>query len=699
MVEDFLNDLDSSDNVKPVNKKMTNVMLASVLTKCHCSTVADLTSIAQRLELPDFDSTISSFKTAYKMLAQKIHEVYDVSFAMVEGLHRIFAVRNVLEGLYLNSEEEPYTTNVFLQAKIKVRVCILDEFTQFASSQYMQYSLYTMKVKKASVDRSLYDELCQIVNEMEDDTSIRDLDKNPHLFKQFGRHDKESDHVLFNQRLKIYKFIATFAFDNSRSTVLFNHQSDHINQTVGNHRIPDKHHYLGVEKTTSLNSSNLFSLVAEVIMRNLQTKAQDYGTLSTKLSARNNCQLMKPLCQQIRIVMSYLVLASVNIQLMKEAVSIFSPSFKFYLDQTSNEINILRTMAKIVELVEHVVSEYKKSIGLGASIIYTTKIEQLLQMNLFQDILIVAKKIGHHPNICIDILDRLIVCQDDVSKDSVLIELLQGWSVSITSFLSRLTNGNHNALQSWKEYTIEICKGDDMKDTHIRTGRFGTTDFKKYIVDKNISFSFFVAQVQNNSLDFYDRFNEPRHSRSDIRNDVSQLTEPDRIYNDEAIDMASTNDDDLQVDNTNEESSFDPEDSERNIRPDGYPDIGSPNSGYKQKSGKKRMPSNGTKKKKYQSKKIFNAPIEVTSVYQSVALRENTGAPINNDISTIRQAWLLTASRLRSAEDLNNIWQIHKSCLYEVMENATLRSSTVVTDDVNVDHPSMSTAGIEPNLE
>ena len=179
------------------------------------------------------------------------------------------------------------------------------------------------------------------------------------------------------------------------------------------------------------------------------------------------------------------------------------------------------------------------------------------------------------------------------------------------------------------------------------------------------------------------------------------MTEPDRIYNDEAIDMASTNDDgdDLQVDNTNEESSFDPEDSERNIRPDGSPDIGSPNSGYKQKSGKKRMPSNGTKKKKYQSKKIFNAPIEVTSVYQSVALRENTGAPINNDISTIRQAWLLTASRLRSAEDLNNIWQIHKSCLYEVMENATLRSSTVVTDDVNVDHPSMSTAGIEPNLE
>jgi hypothetical protein len=539
-VEEFLNDLDSNDNEKPVIKKMTNVMLTSVLAKSSCSTVADLSGIAQRLELPDFDATVSSFKAAYKILSRKIHEFYDVSFAMVEGLHRIFAVRSVLEGLYLKDEDEPYTTNVFLQTKIKIRICILDEFTQFISSQYMQYSLYTMKVKKASVERTLNDELSQIINEMEDDPTIRDLDKNPQLFQQFGRHDKESDHVLFNQRSKIYSFIAKFAFDKSRSTVLFNYQSDHVSQAVGNHRIPDKHHYLGIEKTTSLNDINLLSLVAEVIMRNLQTKAEDYTTLSTKQSYRNNCQLMKPLCQQVRIVMSYLVLASVNIPLMKEAISVFSPSFKFYLDQTNNEINILRTMAKIVEVTEHVVNEYKKSIGIGASIIYTTKIEQLLQMNLFQDILIVVKRVGHHPNICIDILDRLVINQDDVTKDSVLIELLQGWSVAMSLFLSRLAKEKKDVLERWKEHTIQICKGDDMKDTHIRHGRFGTTDFKKYTVDKNISFSFFVAQVQKNSFDFYDNLYETRKTRSAFEADVLPPNEQERNIEGEDLDLAST---------------------------------------------------------------------------------------------------------------------------------------------------------------
>ena len=676
-------------------------MLTSVLAKSSCSTVADLLGIAQRLELPDFDATVSSFKTAYKILARKIHEFYDVSFAMVEGLHRIFAVRNVLEGLYLKNHDEPYTANVFLQTKIKIRICILDEFTQFISSQYMQYSLFTMKVKKASVDRTVYDELCQIVNELEDDNHIRDLEKNPQLFQQFGRHDKETDHVLFNQRLKVYNFIATFSFDKTRSTVLFNYQREHVNQAVGNHRIPDKHHYLGIGKTTSLSDTNLMSLVAEVIMRNLQTKAEDYTTLSTKQSCRNNCQLMKPLCQQIRIVMSYLVLASVNIPLMKEAISIFSPSFKFNIDQTSNEVSILRTMAKIVESVEHVVTEYRKSVGLGAGIIYTTKFEQLLQMNLFYDILIVVKMIGHHPNMCIDILDRLIISQDDAPKESVLIELLQGWSVVVSLLLSRLTKEKKNAIERWKEYAIEICKGDNMKDTHIRHGKFGTTDFKKYTVDKNLSFSFFVVQVQKNSLDFYDSYYETRKTRSVLNIVVSPSSKQEITLQDEAVDLASTNveEDSIQINNSNEESSFEPEHGDKCNEQDESFEKESPLSESIQKSGKRRMPSNDKRKKKYQSKKIFNAPIEVTSVYQSVAIRGDSGAPIGHDISTIKQAWLLTATRLKTAADLNNIWQIHKSCLYEIMERTLLPTASAQTDDQNVEQINMSSTGNESNLE
>ena len=158
---------------------------------------------------------------------------------MVEGLHRMFAVRSVLEGTYGLDSSEPFTQNQFLKAKIKISVSILNEFSPVVASSYMKPSLFTMKVKKASVQRTIYDELCQISNEMEDSGKILDLIENPQFLRQTGRHDKETNHVLYSQRSFIYIFIASFSADDTKSTVLYNFQAQHIKNVLSSQ--PIKH--------------------------------------------------------------------------------------------------------------------------------------------------------------------------------------------------------------------------------------------------------------------------------------------------------------------------------------------------------------------------------------------------------------------------------------------------------------------------
>jgi hypothetical protein len=292
-------------------------MLVNALAKSSCFTVADLTAIAEKLELPNYIPTDSSFKASYRDLAKSIHEVYDFSLGMVEGLHRMFAVRSVLEGACKPDSSEPFTQNHFLKAKIRISVSILNEFSPVVASSYMKLSLFTMKVKKASVQRTIYDELCQISNEMEDSGKILDLIENPQFLRQTGRHDKETNHVLYSQRSFIYIFIASFSADDTKSTVLYNFQAQHIKNVLSSQHIPDKHNYLGLEETTNLKNIELFHTVADVIEENLKTKAENYTTLITKKNTRTNCRLMKPLCQEIRIVMSYFVLASFSTSSIK----------------------------------------------------------------------------------------------------------------------------------------------------------------------------------------------------------------------------------------------------------------------------------------------------------------------------------------------------------------------------------------------
>ena len=664
----FLDDLVDNLNPKPNVKKLTDVMLVNALAKSSCFTVADLTALAEKLELHNYVPTDSSFKASYRDLAKSIHEVYDVSFGMVEGLHRMFAVRSVLEGTYGLDSSEPFTQNQFLKAKIKISVSILNEFTPLVASSYMKLSLFTMKVKKASVQRTIYDELCQISNEMEDSEKILDLLENPQFLRQTGRHDKETNHVLFNQRSYIYQFIALFSTDDTKSTVLYNYQAQHVKHVLGSQHIPDKHNYLGLQETTNLKNGELFYTVADVIEGNLKTKAENYSTLITKKNSRTNCRLMKPLCHEIRIVMSYFVLASFNTTMIKDAISIFNPSFKFQYDQVKRDFKILPTMFKIIHVVDEIVAEYRKCIELTAAKIFATKIDLLLQMNLFKDVVDVIKEIGHYPDICYTSIDDLCICIDEDSQQSGLNDLLQSWLILVTSYMS---NRKNNIKQDWLDALIDTCRGNDNNDTNVRLGKFGTDDPTKYCVDKNILFSFFIKNILRSSLDFYKEkeFMKPNTANSSDRNEeISRNREEIHDYLDiESEDVykqkveaskASLEQEILSPYSNGDEE----EDNISNNNSDSDYD------NQKKKNHKRTMSTynQSKKKKKYStSKKAFDIPPAVITIYQTVNKNETEGIPNDLLLHTIRQAWIWTASNIKKAEDLMNIWKIHKDFLYD----------------------------------
>jgi len=148
---------------------MTHDQLRKVL-QMKCFTITDLSEIARELNLQvQFGQ---SFKSSYKLLASKIHEIYNLHFAMVEGLHRICTVRNLMQGVWLGENEEPNLENIFLMKPIQLRIHIHDNLTSDVKEEFRTLSLFNLKVKRSIVERTLYDELSHIVHQMQHEDKL-----------------------------------------------------------------------------------------------------------------------------------------------------------------------------------------------------------------------------------------------------------------------------------------------------------------------------------------------------------------------------------------------------------------------------------------------------------------------------------------------------------------------------------------------
>ena len=699
-IEDIINDFQPIDNTK---RFITDSTLERVLTK-NCGDIADLDDIAKELGLITYSSWGGSFKKSYKNLANAIAKECSFHFAMVEGLHRIYTVRNVLEGRLssVDCSGEPYTNNRFLQSRIKTRMFILDKFTEEALSHFQELSLFIMKVKKASVERTIYDELCQFLHEIESKEKIVNLVSDRRLYKQTGGFNTTTNHVLYEQRVFIYKFITSFALNNKKSTVLYKFQSDHLSSALTSQHIPNKYQFLGLDSSISLNDKDLFSKVKDVILDRIGKKAEEFTTLCTRESARNNCWSTKPLSQEIRVVLSYYVLASLNMETMKSATDIFSPLCTFKKVQTQRNVRVIPTMYKIVLTVDNIVDLYKKSIKVTAEDIHSSKITQMLQMNLFKDIIECVKEIGHNSTLCSNMIGNILHTVDDVSQDSSLIELIRSWYIVINSYIQ---SENEDVLDSWKEKLIETCKGPKGTKTHVRKGIFGSVVFAKYSVPTILLFSTFVKQVESGHLNMYSPIETNTSNNNDTCTADVKDSEDDKSENElgEFYHIETTDDDDEETVQKNEvktrmsvpSPSVMPPPAAKPIRKAVGQKPSSPQPELKRKASGVDGDDNKVPKAKRASKvgkKMFDAPNEVFEVYKSVIEKERKGIPVELDIKSIKDAWIQVVSSIKTGDDLSKLWLKHKEILFYHLNNPSTiqsfasNSSASVVDQESRDH-------------
>ena len=666
---------------------MTDTMISSVLSM-KCFSVNDLRLIAEKMQLSSYQHDVTSFKKSYRSLGKAIFNDCHVSFGMVEGLHRMYTVKNVLEGRLLRAAEEPVPTNLFLKKKVMVHLHILDTLSKEDLSGFSKLSLLYMKVKNASVERTLYDELINIINDVQQTKeSIVDLTKNAEMFCQLGRYDKEEHHILFKQRLFIYTYIARFAFNDKKSTVLYKFQHQHVEQAVGRQHIKDKHQYLNLPLETNLSDKNLFQYVSEVSLSNLIIKAQEFTTISTKATSRNNDWTMKPICQQLRVILSYYVLASVSLESMEESTRIFSPNYKFTHEQVQRNVDILSTMFKIVDTIDDVVTIYRKKTGISATLIYATKIEQMLQMNLFQDVLDVIKKVGHNPKMPVDIIiDLSINNEKDEAQDSVLIELLEGWKLKITTYLN---SENEDILTKYKDDLFTVCKGPADKkltNTNVKHGMFGTETFSAYTVDKKVLFSYFFEQVNNSTLSVYNVTapTNPTSSLTTTWNDIAASYVVDEAADDgwddeEEVDHGTEHRSDHNKPKSTSKAAVD-ETGSVPIAPI-FTSPGGSRSKKKDVSQGRELNSSSTKttsrKKAKLDKKMMEVPEAVLTIYTGAIWKEDARIPVDRDMDMIRDAWWHTIETLRSPADLKNLWNVHRELLIQ-REMVSARSSNTI---------------------
>ena len=680
-MDDFLSNIHSAEQQPDqVSRYLSDTTILAVLGM-KCFSLKDLQAIANKLELSSYKHDRLSFKMSYRSLGYAIQKEYNVSFGMVEGLHRIYTVKNALEGRFLtDANQEPTVKNIFLDKLVKIRLHISDNFTDETINQFSELSLMYMKVKGASVQRTLFDELTQIVNEIQsrapDVVSMRNCSA---LFSQLGRHSKDGSHILYNQRLLIYTYIASFALSDKKSTILFKFQDDHILQVLSSQHIPNKHQYLGVNDSTNLFDEEMFTIVSRVIMTNLAAKAEEYTTLYTKNNSRNNDLSMKPLCQELRIVLSYYVMASFDMNSIEESTRIFSTNFIFAEQQMQTNIEIVETMYSMVHSIESVVTLYRKLTDITANEIHATKLDQLLHMSLFQDVLGVVKKIGHNPNISVEAISKLYCTIDEDVKQSVLVELLQAWNIQVSNYLKK---EKCEVLSQWKEDLMSACKGSHNTKTDVKLGKFAATELSAYTVNEKVLFSFFFKQVINNTLNVYDVLQEESATKPTWQ-DIAEDYMIGPLLDDEAGEMR--NDEEERTVTHANSSTKSPlktkgskkETPNKSMSPTGKPlasifDGTNSKKRTKDVSEEEKSPvKTNTKKKSKVDKKKFDLPADVLSYYTLTLQKAEQTVPIDRDMETIRQAWISTVESLNVAADLQNIWEIHRSFLFHQLKDTS----------------------------
>ncbi len=697
-MEEFLNNIHTAEHQpEQASRCISDTTVLSVLGM-KCFSLKDLQAIANKLELSTYKHDRLSFKMSYRSLGIAIHKEYNISFGMVEGLHRIYTVKNALEGRFLTDpNQEPTVRNIFLEKLVKVRLHISDNFTDETINQFSELSLMYMKVKGASVQRTLFDELTQIVNEIQSRADVVNLKNCCELFSQLGRHSKDGSHILYNQRLLIYSYITSFALNDKKSTILYKFQDDHILQVLSSQHIPNKHQYLGVDDSTNLYNEELFMIVSRVIMSNVSSKAEEYTTLYTKNNSRNNDLTMKPLAGELRIVLSYYVMASIDMNSIEESTRIFSTNYMFKETQVQNNIEIVTTMYNIVHSIDSVVTMYRKLTEISANEIHATKLEQLLHMNLFQDVLEVIKSIGHNPTISVEAIGKLYCTIDEDVKQSVLVELLQAWNIQMSNYLKKEKN---EVLSEWKEDLMSVCRGEHNTKTDVKLGKFSATDLSAYTVNEKILFSFFFKQVVNNSLNVYD-VPEKEAATKPTWQDIAADYVMAPLLDDEA---GAKDEEERTVAHANSSPPKVLNDSSKKTSNKTNPSIEqspnkskSPNSKrlaplFDQQSNKKRttnenerdtsLVKTSNKKKTKIDKKMFEIPEAVLTIYTTAITWEERDVPVNRDMEMIRQAWMSTVDSLNVAADLKNLWEIHKSFLFQQRQENCMASS--VTDNRSV---------------
>ena len=688
-VVDFLTTVKNTHN--KLKGDLTNTKLQSVLTK-DCFSVEHLKEIGRTLELDSLKLT-SSFKESYKILAREIHDVYNVGFAMVEGLHRLYTVRNVLEGVWLKDDEEPNTRNTFLQSKIIIRVSLLSEFSLDKKTIFHDLSLFTCNVKKSSVDRTIQDELSQLTHEIKYSNKVVDLLSNKSFYKQKGGSDKEENHILYNQRLFIYDFICSFILNKTMSTVLYKYHSEHVIGVMSNNSIPDKATYLAISpESASLSNKNICSDVASVVLSNIKNKALFHSIIYTRGSAKVNDLPMKPVAHEIKVIISYYNLASINMNYIKMATDVFSSNRKFQSVQTGSDVNVIDTMATIVFSISSIVDTYVKAIGLVSTEVYVSKVEQLLGMNLFRDVIGVVLKMGHYPaEVKLDAIRRYYITIEDDIQESTIIATLKAWEACVVSYLNGKRHSSNDELLQWKSDLFQVLQFKTYA-TYVRNGKFGSDDFELYTMNKKMMFSFFIDQVQLSLLEECFR--------------VPSETEETTTDNSPPPPIATPTDHTSTFDKTNTQEEFRDKkntSSEKKNTPESAAVTSTPSRTLSSRKATKRSYSMfdesesdsskpvkaSPKKRKKSVSTMLKVPGEVAKFYTTILDRETGNIPVTNDIDIVKRSWKEALSKVETASDLVNIWLYHKEILLAKLERRNEQSADEVSsnEDTSDDNP------------
>ena len=361
---------------------------------------------------------------------------------------------------------------------------------------------------------------------------------------------------------------------------------------------------------------------------------------------------------------------------IEEATRIFSSNYKFAEPQTSNHIDILTVMTNIVNSIDSVVCDYRKCTGITANEIHASKIDQLLHMNLFQDVLGVIKKIGHNPNIKIDALASLCHNIEEDLQQAVLVELLQAWKIKMGTYLKI----EHMDIRSkWKANLFDVCRGGNtITKSDVKKGLFFTTDITAYSVDRNVSFSFFYNNVIESSLTVYD---VPQEMDGAKPNEIVPTTW-DAIADDYVFQPAEDGHDateSIQINNVGVDGKNDcrsnlstPQKKSKTVSSSTTPKKLSPifddqSSQKKRKNDSTDKNAEGRKKGK-SDKKVFDVPDVVQTIYNNVINSGVKKIPVDRDMNMIRQAWKSTIESLNTPDDLKKIWELHQNFLFKQLD-------------------------------